>query len=119
MMRLALAYLPLALWAAGVLAVGGSDVRGVAIPAGWDKVAHFLAYGVGGALAAWAGRWSGRGWGWPGLAFVALVAAIDELRQAGIPHRSGDPMDWLADVLGALAFFLVARGFLRTSAGAT
>lgn len=119
MMRLVVAYLPLALWAAGVLLVGGSDVGGVQLVAGWDKVAHFLAYGLGGALAAAAGRWSGRGWGWPGLAFVALVAATDELRQARIPHRTGDPMDWVADALGALAFFLVARDFLRRSAGAT
>ena len=119
MMRLIMAYLPLALWAAGVLMVGGSDVRGAALPLGWDKAAHFLAYGVGGALAAGAGRWSGRGWGWPGLTFVALVAATDELRQARIPHRSGDPMDWVADALGALAFFLIARGFLRTNAGVT
>ena len=119
MMRVVLSYLPLALWAAGVLLVGGSDVRDVRLPPGWDKAAHFLAYGLGGALAAGAGHWSGRGWGWPGLAFVAVVAAIDELRQARIPHRSGDPMDWAADALGALAFFLVARRFLRTSAGAT
>ena len=119
MMRLVLAYLPLALWAAGVLLVGGADVRAVPLPSGWDKGAHFLAYGAGGALAAWAGHWSGRGWGWPGLTFVALVAGFDEVRQSRIPYRSGDPIDWVADALGALAFFLVARRFLRTNAGAT
>ena len=119
MTRLALAYIPLALWAAGILAVGGLDVGGAPIPSGWDKVAHFLAYGVGGALAAGAGRWSRRGWGWPGVAFVAVVAVADEIRQSTLPHRSGDPLDLLADLVGALAFFIVARRILRTSAGGT
>ncbi|HUE77876.1 MAG TPA: VanZ family protein [Longimicrobiales bacterium] len=116
-MRLIFAYIPLALWAAGVLVVGGLDLGAVSLPSGTDKAAHFLAYGLGGALAALAGRWSGRGRGWAGLVFVALVAATDELRQAGLAHRHGDPMDWLADMAGALAFFVVARGFLRKRAG--
>lgn len=117
MSRLIIAYLPLALWAAGILVVGGMDVGGVPIPEGGDKVAHFLAYGLGGALAAAAGRWSRRGWGWPGLVFVALVAAADEVRQAALPYRTGDPADWVADITGALVFFLVTRRLLSRSSG--
>lgn len=110
MMRLAAAYIPLALWAAGVLLIGGLDLGGDPLPSGTDKLAHFLAYGLGGALAALAGRWSGKGSGWPGIFFVAMVAAADEVHQGTIPHRDGDPWDWIADMAGALAFFVIARG---------
>lgn len=117
MTRLALAYIPLALWAAGVLVIGGLDLGGHALPSGYDKLAHFLAYGLGGALAALAGRWSGRGAGWPGILFVALVAAADELHQGTISHRDGDPWDWIADMAGALVFFALARGLFRKRSG--
>jgi VanZ family protein len=116
-MRLLLAYIPLALWAAGVLVVGGLDLGGASLPSGMDKATHFFVYGLGGGLAALAGRWSGRGWGWPGVVFVALVAATDELHQGTIAHRDGDVWDWVADFAGALAFFVVARGFLRKRSG--
>lgn len=119
MKRLVLAYIPLALWAVGVLLVGGLDLGGTRLPSGGDKVAHFLVYGLGGGLAAWAGRWSGRGWGWPGLLFVAAVAAVDELRQAALPYRSGDPMDWVADALGALTAFIILRRAHRPDPGET
>ncbi len=117
MKRLVLAYIPLALWAVGVLAVGGLDLGGVSLPSGSDKAAHFFAYGIGGALAALAGRWSGRGWGWPGIVMVALVAGVDELHQVSLAHRDGDPADWVADMAGALVFFVLARGLLRKRAG--
>lgn len=111
MRHLALAYLPLVLWAAGVLAVGGLDFGGTSLPSGSDKLAHFLAYGIGGGLAALAGRWSGRGAGWWGVLFVALVAMADELHQGTVPHRDADLYDWVADMLGALLFFFVVRRF--------
>lgn len=119
MKRLLLAYVPLAFWAAGVLLVGGLDLGDAVLPAHTDKVAHFLAYGVGGGLAAAAGRWGRRGRGWPGLVIVGAVAAFDEVRQAGLPHRSGDPMDWVADMAGALVFFLVVGRLYRRDAGGT
>lgn len=118
-MRLALGYLPLVLWAAGVLLVGGLDLGDIRVPAGSDKLAHVLIYGLGGALAAGAGRLSRRGSGWPGVLFVALVAVADEVRQAGLPHRSGDPLDWVADMAGALIAFLLVRRSHGTSAGGT
>ena len=119
MKRLVVAYLPLALWAVGVLVLGGLDLGGITIPSGGDKVAHLVLYGTGGGLAAAAGRWSGKGWGWPGLLLVLLVATADELRQARIPYRSGDPMDWVADAVGALVAFIIIRRSWGTGAGGT
>lgn len=119
MRRLVVAYFPLALWAVGVLVLGGLDLGGVTLPSGGDKVAHLLLYGIGGGLAAMAGRWSGRGWGWPGLITVLLVAAADELRQARLPHRTGDPVDWAADAAGALIAFIIIRRSWGAGAGGT
>ena len=73
----------------------------------WDKMNHFLAYAVGGWLAAAALRASR-----PRtpvarvlLAAVLLIAAfgiLDEAFQTLTPGRTGgDVDDWVADVLGA------------------
>ncbi|HSH46486.1 MAG TPA: VanZ family protein [Longimicrobiales bacterium] len=116
MIRVVLAYIPLTLWAAGVLVVGGLDLGVGSLPSGSDKVAHFLAYGVGGGLAALAGRWS-RGAGWWGLVFVALVAMVDELHQGTVVYRTADVWDWVADMAGALLFYSLVRRIPRKGAG--
>lgn len=76
----------------------------------FDKVAHF-GYFAGGAFlfAGWQAMRrrdssvSAR-LVWISVAFIALVGAIDEWHQLHTPGRSGgDPWDWLADTLGALA----------------
>jgi VanZ family protein len=112
--RTLLAFLPLALWAAAVFVVGGlEEVRAPRLPAHADKVAHFLMYGVGGALAAWAGRIRGVGAGWGALFFVLLLGALDEYRQTLLPTRHGDVWDWVADAAGAIFFFVVTVSILR------
>jgi VanZ family protein len=112
--RTFLALLPLGLWAGAVLVVGGLEVEPpVAVPRHTDKLAHVLMYGVGGALAAWAGRMRG---GWTGMAclvFVVLVGAMDELRQTQLATRHGDVWDWVADALGAILFYLIGARLLR------
>lgn len=114
MKRTFLAFSPLALWAAAVLAVGGLDEVPVpTLPRYADKVGHFLMYGVGGALAAWAGHVRGRGAGLGGLILVLVTGALDELRQASLPTRQGDPWDWVADAAGAIFFYLIAFTILR------
>lgn len=114
MKRAIIAFLPLALWAAAVLAVGGLEsIRTPRLPPNADKVAHFIMYGVGGMLAAWAGRIQGRRAGWGALALVILVGAFDEMRQATLPTRHGDVLDWVADTAGAIFFYFVTATILR------
>lgn len=82
----------------------------------FDKAAHF-GYFAGGAFlfAGWQVRKSGRASVSPPLvaltvAFVSLIGIIDEWHQLHTPGRSGgDPWDWLADTLGALAGALVLK----------
>jgi VanZ family protein len=112
--RALLAFLPLALWAAVVFVVGGlEEARVPRLPPHADKLAHFLMYGVGGALAAWAGRIQGGRAGWGALFFVILLGALDEYRQTMLPTRHGDVWDWVADAGGAIFFFIVTAAFLR------
>ena len=81
-------------------------------PDGTDKIVHFVAYGIFGALlirAALAERPRNRPLhlALAIIAFVAVFAALDELHQLYVPNRTADILDWLADLLGAsLASFL-------------
>lgn len=81
-----------------------------------DKVLHFAAYGLLGALlgVSWvrAGRWP-----WWGLLLggALLLGALDEYRQSRIPARDADFADWLADALGASTGFLLATRLARRS----
>ena len=108
------AYGPALFWAAALLFIGSRQdlpSPGVDVPIPIDKVAHFILYGVLGALAAWGWQRSDRrGSGfWPLLA-VWVVGAIDERHQSTLPARSAEVADWVADALGAsFAFFLLSR----------
>lgn len=117
MRRAILAFLPLGLWAAAVLMLGALDLRDASIPtlpSGADKVAHFLMYGVGGALAAWGGRKAGSARAaWLGLGLVILTGIADELHQGTVPGRDSDIMDVAADTVGALVFFVIADRLLK------
>ena len=80
----------------------------------FDKVLHFgYFFGGGGLLAGAIFLTSGGSLPRTALVLVvtlvlAGVGAIDEWHQSWVPERSGnDPVDWLADVLGALAGALV------------
>ena len=112
MTRHVLAYAPLAVWAAGVLLVGSVHIATAPLPSGSDKAAHFIMYGIGGALVAVARRAVGRGAAWPGLLFVAFIAAVDELHQLHVPGRQADPLDWVADIAGALVLHAIAGRLL-------
>jgi VanZ family protein len=64
----------------------------------WNKLFHVLAYS---ALALM--LWIATGGRHPVLviAGVMMLGALDELRQAAIPARSADVLDFLADALSA------------------
>lgn len=101
----------LAVWACAILAL--SSLTPQELPEAaflfWDKVNHFLAYAVGGWLAACALRVSKPRARTTKLLVLAvlLVAAFgvfDEAVQTLTPGRSGaDVDDWVADALGATA----------------
>lgn len=73
----------------------------------WDKINHFLAYVLGGWLAARALRVSRPRTAKAAniitaVAVIAVFGAVDEWVQEFTPGRSGgDVYDWIADVLGA------------------
>ncbi|NIP82829.1 MAG: hypothetical protein GWM90_27845 [Gemmatimonadetes bacterium] len=119
MSRGLLAFAPLGLWAAAVLVLGGLELDwdGLAsLPSGWDKAAHFVMYGVGGLLAAWAGRVRGPRAGLLGLLLVLSTGAADELHQGMLATRQSDFWDWTADGVGAGVVYLVARRLMAGEA---
>ncbi len=80
---------------------------------GMDKALHLLLFG----LLAFGTHFATRGrvlrWG-PLRLPVAVVlpllgAALEELLQATAPHRTADPLDLTADLLGMLGFWALAR----------
>lgn len=73
--------------------------------AGEDKIAHALLFGVPVAIA-WAARLRPR----LVTALMVLHAPVSELVQHYLlPHRSGDPRDVVADLIGVLVAVLVGR----------
>lgn len=80
-----------------------------------DKVLHFLAYGLFGVLnlRALHGGFR-RPVLWATVAALALTAgfgAVDEWRQSGVSFRDASWGDWVADLAGALAAWLLLRFF--------
>lgn len=89
-----------------------SSVPGSALPPqlglGWDKVLHAGEFAVVAAALYWALR------GGPRAALLAAAAAIaygvaDELHQALVPGRFADPIDVIADAVGAVFGVALAR----------
>ena len=111
-----LPFIPAFLWAALLLYIGGrSTVPTVNTTLPLDKAAHFVMYGILGALATlgWLrARRSARPA--PKLLWVLVLAMsvglLDEVRQRSVPARSADIYDWLADAFGvAVASTLILR----------
>lgn len=85
----------------------------------WDKFNHFLAFTLGGWLAAGALRASNpsrdrtRAVIWA-VVLIALFGLLDESLQTLTPGRhGGDADDWIADVCGALVGALLSAGVDR------
>jgi VanZ family protein len=91
--------------------IGSPDVA-ARLPADPDKIAHF---GLIALLAALL-RWNLPERKWRGAIAVLLAggyAVVIELLQALLPHRSGDPYDLAAGVLGAVVGVAAAGSVLR------
>ena len=94
-------WLPALAWAALLFAFSAQPRLGIDLEHGSDKLAHFLAYAVLGALLAHATTRTG----WPPAAARALgiaYGASDEVHQFFVPGRSSDVRDWLADAAGVI-----------------
>lgn len=82
-----------------------------------DKVNHFIAFAIGGWLAACALRVSRPLAAIAGRIILAVIiiaafGAVDETLQTFTPGRTGrDIYDWIADFLGAVAGALVTLAF--------
>ncbi len=102
---------PVALAVGFSLVSGQSDVAAPAI-VNFDKLAHFLVFGLLGPLIArieGGGRWPGLGMGWA-VVLTSVYGGLDEWHQSYTPGRSVEFADWVADTLGAaLAVTLYAR----------
>ena len=71
----------------------------------WDKLVHALVFGA----VLWAGLRCGIRTG-PLVAVLVAHAVISEVLQAtALPHRSGDPLDVIADVTGVLLALVLAK----------
>jgi len=77
-----------------------------------DKVIHFAGYAALATLCATharsAGRPRNRRWFITWIVILAVYAAFDEITQP-LVNRSASVFDWLADMLGVLAAFLIIR----------
>lgn len=110
---------PAALIAAAVLLATTAPVGGPAsTPAVAPLLVHvamFLAFAGSLAIA-----WNRRGWAGPVLGPVVVATAygaMTEGLQALLGHRTGDPVDLLADTLGALAGAAIAARWARRRQG--
>ncbi|AUN94932.1 VanZ family protein [Pseudazoarcus pumilus] len=86
--------------------------EGVSLAAGRDKLFHFAAF-AGFALFGFTV--------WPTrvpkvLALLLVYGLLIEIAQSATGHRSGDPLDWLADAAGVFAAFLLRTMWLRLRA---
>ena len=98
---------PLFLWAAIIFALSSRPTLPVSLGSGRDKLAHFLAYALLGALAA-------RALPRRELAPLAVLLGVaygasDELHQHFVPGRSVEFGDWIADSLGVCAGVFLQR----------
>ena len=83
-----------------------------------DKLLHAAAFGGLALLLARAVRYSSARSSllkclWFGALGSSALGALLEVCQAFVPYRSSDPLDWLADTVGAALAVCAALAFLR------
>ncbi len=100
------------------------DVAGLEIPF-LDKVLHFVV--VGGIAFWWTAGWNDpkfslSKWRLPtALVVMVVLATCEEALQTLSPYRDSNVFDWLANVLGVVTFWWLARRLLvsKTQASST
>jgi VanZ like protein len=104
------------------LIFGFSSIHGTAVPDFFpnvDKLEHMLEYSLFGLLAGRAIRFTmgpakhRLAAALATIAFGAVVGALDELYQAGVPGRNSDPRDWIMDV-AAVSIAVLLTQLVRT-----
>jgi VanZ family protein len=96
------------IWVVGLFTLSSWSAGDGALDFWWrfphdDKVVHALLYAVlGGLLRLATGRLPAT------LVLAGAVGLADEVLQSTVPGRSADPLDWVADVVGAFAGAMVA-----------
>ena len=109
-------WLWLGLWLAAVLAVIALSLVAAPklpeVPTGGDKVEHFLAYFLLAAGAVQLFRIP-RYWLWCTAGLVAMGIGLEFAQGAFTVDRMADPMDALANTLGALGGLAIALTPLR------
>jgi VanZ family protein len=85
---------------ASAIMLGLLLLRSHAIPAGWDKAAHFCTFALITALL-----WHGTAGRAPLVVLGAVVAfgALDEVHQSFMPGRTAELFDFFADAAAAAA----------------
>ena len=88
-----------------------------------DKLFHMAAYGVLGIFILGSMPLDDLGYNFNQVALATFVATLygitDEWHQAYVPGRSSDPLDVVADCIGALLATLLARALIRRLRRAT
>jgi VanZ family protein len=88
-------------------------------PGALAPLVHVVLFAVLGAVLR--RTWTRRGWPRPAVGPVLAAVgygAVTELVQAGLTHRTGDPLDVVADAVGALLGVASAAGLGRVGAHA-
>ena len=82
-----------------------------------DKLFHMAAYGLLGVFILGIMRPNPTGYSYNQAALATLIATVygitDEWHQSYVPGRTSDPLDVVADFVGALLATLAARAFMR------
>ncbi|MBU1191454.1 MAG: VanZ family protein [Gammaproteobacteria bacterium] len=82
-----------------------------------DKLFHMAAYGLLGVFILGIMRPNPTGYSYNQVALATLMATVygitDEWHQSYVPGRSADPLDLVADFLGALLATWAVRAFMR------
>lgn len=119
MRRVAVAFLPAAVYAGVLFALSSQPNPLPFLPPEFllqDKLLHGLAYAVLGALLFSGFRGTGctpRRAVLLSVLVASLYGATDEFHQSFVPGRSPDPLDWVADTLGAALGATAARAATR------